>query len=314
MKEIIVTFIDLIPENATSEIIILFLIIASFLYALSQAHIIYDFVNRFSKRELTNLKELLADENISEKAKIALREKINLIAYQKTTGIKTNDIYLQEQIIDYYRLSKGRLRYSDFRRAFALLKIDDNDILIIRNPNIFERIAHIYWTISSIFFFCVIVSLTIILLYSYRISILQQILVALSIEQISIFLLIICFSIILFFFLYQASLIPTGKRIKNELRKNKLIVKKNLKKIELRQIQLSKEKFNIPHDFKEKIMEEVSLLPFHPLAHFSIKERQKRIEQVLGAWQDDTEIDAIFAEIDRDRHNYRGRQINSFDD
>lgn len=61
-------------------------------------------------------------------------------------------------------------------------------------------------------------------------------------------------------------------------------------------------------------MVEISTLPIHPLAHLSTEEQQNRIKQALGAWQDEPEIDAIFAEIDCDRHSYRGRRIDSFDD
>ncbi|GAB4536931.1 MAG: hypothetical protein Tsb0014_25130 [Pleurocapsa sp.] len=64
----------------------------------------------------------------------------------------------------------------------------------------------------------------------------------------------------------------------------------------------------------EEIMVEIFTLPLHPLAHLNIEERQNRIKKVLGAWQNEAEIDAIFAEINRDRHNYRGRPIDSFDD
>ena len=64
----------------------------------------------------------------------------------------------------------------------------------------------------------------------------------------------------------------------------------------------------------EEIFIEVSAVISHPLANFSPQERQNRIKQVLGAWQNDSEIDAIFAEIDRDRHKERGRQLNSLDD
>ena len=64
----------------------------------------------------------------------------------------------------------------------------------------------------------------------------------------------------------------------------------------------------------EEIIVEISPVTFHPLANLSSQERQTRIKQVLGAWQDDSEIDAIFAEIARDRHSYYGRQIDSLDD
>lgn len=53
----------------------------------------------------------------------------------------------------------------------------------------------------------------------------------------------------------------------------------------------------------EEIMVEISPVTFHPLASLSPQERQNRIEQVLGAWQNDPEIDSIFAEIDIERHS-----------
>lgn len=40
------------------------------------------------------------------------------------------------------------------------------------------------------------------------------------------------------------------------------------------------------------------------------KDRWQKLQQVAGAWQDDSEIDEIFAEIDRERHAYRGRDID----
>jgi len=43
-------------------------------------------------------------------------------------------------------------------------------------------------------------------------------------------------------------------------------------------------------------------------------EKLKRLEQVFGKWKDDPELDEIFAEIDRERHSYFGRKIDSFDD
>ena len=63
-----------------------------------------------------------------------------------------------------------------------------------------------------------------------------------------------------------------------------------------------------------EIVMEISSVTFHPLANLSLEERQNRIKQVLGAWQNNPEIDAIFAEIDRARHSEQGRQIDSLDD
>jgi hypothetical protein len=55
-------------------------------------------------------------------------------------------------------------------------------------------------------------------------------------------------------------------------------------------------------------------IPEHPLANLSEEERLARINQVLGAWKDQADLVEIFAEIDRERHVYRGRQIDSMDD
>ncbi len=153
MDELLRYFFDLLPEDATPKVIILFIFFASFLYALSKANIIYDFIDKFNNRELSRLKELLADENISEKAKITLKDKIDLIAYQEITGIKINNIDLQNQIIQHFKLAKGRLKYSDFKRAALFLQIKKNDIFEVRKPYWHEKIAYIYFSLLSIFAF-----------------------------------------------------------------------------------------------------------------------------------------------------------------
>ena len=55
-------------------------------------------------------------------------------------------------------------------------------------------------------------------------------------------------------------------------------------------------------------------MPGHPLENLTPEERLARINQMLGAWKDQPDLLEIFAEIDRDRHAYRGRQIDSMDD
>ncbi len=39
-------------------------------------------------------------------------------------------------------------------------------------------------------------------------------------------------------------------------------------------------------------------------------EQWQQLQQVIGAWKDDLEIDEIFTEIDRERHVNRGRDID----
>lgn len=43
------------------------------------------------------------------------------------------------------------------------------------------------------------------------------------------------------------------------------------------------------------------------------EERLARLNQVFGVWKDQPELMEIFAEIDQERHAYRGRAIDSID-
>ena len=308
--EILAPVIDSALENATPTTIILLLLFTSFLFTLSKTSIIYDFINKFNQRELLRLKELLADENISEIAKISLRNKIELIVYQEITGIKINNIYLQEQILRYHRLAKGRLKYSDFKRAASFLRIDSNDILGIRQPYWYEKAAHIYWTVSSIFIFAVLsLFLAVFIFFSATIRI-----------KLALLILTISFGAMFFTLSYQASLLPAAKKVKDEIENNPFVLQRNKTIIKLRQAffdnnypQLNRtsrvENYN---ENSAEILE--SEATFHPLANLSEEERQNLIKQVLGAWKNDSEIDDIFTEIDRNRHQEYGRQINSLDD
>lgn len=57
----------------------------------------------------------------------------------------------------------------------------------------------------------------------------------------------------------------------------------------------------------------IEVFRVHPLSQFTLEERQIRIDSALGGWKDDPNLDNIFAEIDRERHADRGRQLDSFD-
>lgn len=43
-------------------------------------------------------------------------------------------------------------------------------------------------------------------------------------------------------------------------------------------------------------------------------ERLRRLNELFGLWRNQPELDNIFAEIDRERHAYQGRKIDSLDD
>jgi len=42
----------------------------------------------------------------------------------------------------------------------------------------------------------------------------------------------------------------------------------------------------------------------------SLEEKKNIIESLCGSWADDNSIDAIFKEIDSQRHAYLGRKVN----
>lgn len=275
---------DLIQEDANPNTIILFLVFTLFIWALSRASIIYDFVDKFNKRESSKLKELLTDENVSEKAKITLRDKLDLIAYQKITKIEINDVFLQEQIICYCKLAKGKLKYSDFKKAVSLFKINDDYILTIRKPDWYERLFHVVWVILSV---CVFI------LFSWFIFVLVYFP---SDIQLKIVLLILTIGLGAMFFAFMnlASFLPAAGKIKNEIEKNPFIIQRN-KAI-------------------TKAIQTDAKAVFHPLAHLSEEEQQNRIKKVLGARQNEPELKEIFTEIDRVRHSEYGRQIDSLDD
>ncbi|MFB2836421.1 hypothetical protein [Floridanema evergladense] len=54
-------------------------------------------------------------------------------------------------------------------------------------------------------------------------------------------------------------------------------------------------------------------LEFNPSQSLSETERLTRLNQLFGSWQNQPELDETFAEIDRERHAYRGREIASLD-
>lgn len=49
------------------------------------------------------------------------------------------------------------------------------------------------------------------------------------------------------------------------------------------------------------------------LEEINIQERLTRLNQLFGAWKNQPALDEIFADIDTERHAYRGRAIESID-
>ena len=49
------------------------------------------------------------------------------------------------------------------------------------------------------------------------------------------------------------------------------------------------------------------------LSKLSETKRLELLNQLFGAWANQPDLDEIFAQIERDRHTYQGRQIDSLD-
>ena len=302
MEKLLNVIFNSIPKDANPIIIVLFVFLASLIYILFRANAIYDFIEKFNNRELSALQNLLANENISEKAKITLRNKIESIAYKKVTGI-TSDINLQKKIINYYNLADGRLKYSDFKRAFIFLKIDRNGILTIRKPNLWERSFQIYSFLASAFVF-IVLSLLLLAFFHYTASVRIQIFIL---------LLIIFFCNILFLFLSEASSIPIAQKIRNEITSNPLIIHSNQVAIKAKQItlesnqvrpyELSERELTLPDDFENK--KELN----HKLNKLSIEQLNsvyKFVDSLLSKEQHKKqEIPVTNEDIDRVVESYR---------
>lgn len=50
-----------------------------------------------------------------------------------------------------------------------------------------------------------------------------------------------------------------------------------------------------------------------PVVILSLSERLNRLTSLFGAWQNQPELDEIFAAINEERHRYQGREIVGFD-
>ncbi|MEA5512098.1 hypothetical protein VB715_20190 [Crocosphaera sp. UHCC 0190] len=122
---------------------------------------VYDFFDKFSKRELTFLKNLINEDIVTDQTKNIVEESINSRIFKYVTKINAEK-YLREKIIELHELANGRLTYTNFRNARLFLIIDDNGNLEIRKitkGDKIEKFVHqaasfLFW---SIFFGCLII-------------------------------------------------------------------------------------------------------------------------------------------------------------
>jgi len=77
-------------------------------------------------------------------------------------------------------------------------------------------------------------------------------------------------------------------------------------------IELPEQLDNI-EDGQEVIVSIQQMTPSSPTPKpiLSDQERLERLNQLFGVWKDQPDLIEIFAEIDRERHTYRGREIAS---
>lgn len=128
ITEILKLIHSLILKGTDRIIIIIFATFAFFLYCLPK---IYNFFQP-RKRRISELKELLNDENISGLRKRNIKNKIWVLQYpllDRNVNIITNNPFLQAAILEIYEFANGRIKFSDFRIALPLLTTVSDRIL-----------------------------------------------------------------------------------------------------------------------------------------------------------------------------------------
>ena len=244
--EILKPYVEKILEDASPQIILGALFIYYSFYILKKANVIYDFLDKFNKRELFRLKELLADENISQSAKNKLRDKIDLIAYKKITGLSAN-IYLQKKIIKHYELSEGRLKYSDFKITFSFLKIDSDGHLYIRKTKWHDWLLPIYFGILSLMLSVILSLLMFVFVYA---PISTQIRIVCAI-------LLLAFSVLLGLCFAQTSSVFIVKKVREEINRNSITLMNQGLSKKLRPYGLNEGEFVVPDDFDDPLPEDI---------------------------------------------------------
>lgn len=90
------------------------------------------------------LRAAIADNSLSQKAKVAATQELETIAYRYTTGIKADKVILEE-IYHLVQSSNRNINYHDFKNALSYLKISNRGNLELRKINLFDFLVFLYW-------------------------------------------------------------------------------------------------------------------------------------------------------------------------
>lgn len=156
------TIVKLVNEGKDISVIVAIIILGS----LFNIEKISDFLDKYTNKELMILKNLFGEKVATGKIQAILQDKIDSIIFRHLTGISAEK-YLREAIINLHELAGGRLKYIHFKHSLVFLRIDDNDMLRVRNFKWFE--VGYYWFNrgASFLFFCLaLIGFIVIIFYS----------------------------------------------------------------------------------------------------------------------------------------------------
>ena len=164
----------------------------------------------FERDERENLSIVLAEELVSPEIKRLAQDRLDSIAYRYATGIAAEKI-IQEKIIDCYHSAQGRLDYSNFKKALAFLQVDLEGKLKVKKISWLDSIAQFYWF--------VLIGAT--LVYTYYLFSNLIILQLPSSRQIHLILVITLHVVMIFGFIFRASILNSARKIANEMEKGR---------------------------------------------------------------------------------------------
>lgn len=154
------TLINLFKEGKGLEIIIPSLILA-IIFNLNH---VYDFFDKFSKRELNFLKTLINENTVTDQTKHLIQESINSRLFKYLTKINAEK-HLREKIIELHEITNGRLTYTNFRNARRFLVINDNGSLEIRQITFRDKVDKWVHQVASFIFLSIFFGALIILVF-----------------------------------------------------------------------------------------------------------------------------------------------------
>lgn len=169
----------------------------------------YDFLDSFSKRKLTVLKDFVGEKGVTGSTKEVVQEELNSILFQYATGMKV-DKRLRERIIDLHESTSGRLTYVDFQRARSFLEVRQDGTLGVRKFTLLDKGGYYLCYVAS-WFFWFVTAMAVVMLIFFPINELRL--------QLAIFLCAPLFFILALLIFSQTFPLSGARKIKDEIHK-----------------------------------------------------------------------------------------------